>query len=660
MANLRCFDTVNANNFTGSDYIQGVRRKTLFQNAQTIAIGNSSYQKGIETNSVSPGYHTKTNGSRYIGPVYVTPNTNTEQNGCLISAKNYETLYDVIKGRHSSVDNFDVNKIASVNGSAWLGTFSSINYINKNIDCAITNLPANSNCNYIDYTSKQDYEPDGNLSRFPGMIVDPSYEVFYPACESKGNNYSKNVTYIFDRIAVEQPQLIKYLSTFSYANESQFPFPLNFNTTTCATPAPPGPTGETGPTGPTGETGPTGPTGETGPTGPTPAPPGPTGETGPTGPTGETGPTGPISALTFTPTTGTSFLSSGKSIGQGDNMLVAVGYDYESNTILKSSTDGISWSTVTGNTFLIAGQSVAYGGGVWVAVGFDNEEGGGNTILTSTNATDWTGVIISYPLYTTFSHRGNSVAYEGGRWVAVGESTDTILTSVNGTNWERVFGPQFLISGSYVAYGNGRWVAVGQDTTDVLNGGNTILTSTDGINWSSVSGTKFSSKGSMVVYGGGRWVAVGSDGDNSNTILTSLDGTNWSTVTGTKFLLSGSYVAYGGGRWVAVGFDSFDGGGNTILTSDNGTNWVPITSGPQFSRIGISVSYGLNRWVAVGENGIAYGGLNTILTSENGTDWSEILGTQFQASGYSTLYTGNRWVVTGDDYGGGNSILYSN
>ena len=76
MANLRCFDTVNANNFTGSDYIQGVRRKTLFQNAQTIAIGNSSYQKGIETNSVSPGYHTKTNGSRYIGPVYVTPNTN--------------------------------------------------------------------------------------------------------------------------------------------------------------------------------------------------------------------------------------------------------------------------------------------------------------------------------------------------------------------------------------------------------------------------------------------------------------------------------------------------------------------------------------------------------------------------------------------------------
>jgi len=59
MANLRCFDTYNASNFTASDYIRLTRRKTLFQNAQTIAIGNASYQTGNPINSVRHGYHLK-------------------------------------------------------------------------------------------------------------------------------------------------------------------------------------------------------------------------------------------------------------------------------------------------------------------------------------------------------------------------------------------------------------------------------------------------------------------------------------------------------------------------------------------------------------------------------------------------------------------------
>jgi len=232
MANLRCFDTYNATSFTGSDYIRGVKRKTLFQNAQTIAIGNSSYQKNIETNSISPGYHIKTTGGRYIGPVYVNPNTDTTKNGCLISAQSYDILYDVIKGRHSSVNNLDLDQVFSVNGAAWLGTFSAINYIDKNINCAITNLPS-GDCNIMNYPNRQDYAPTSNLTEFPGMIVDPDYKVFYPTCDSKGNNYSKNVKFIFSKIAQESPVYLQYISTFTYGNEDKFPFPLNFNTTTC-------------------------------------------------------------------------------------------------------------------------------------------------------------------------------------------------------------------------------------------------------------------------------------------------------------------------------------------------------------------------------------------------------------------------------------------
>ena len=128
--------------------------------------------------------------------------------------------------------------------------------------------------------------------------------------------------------------------------------------------------------------------------------------------------------------------------------------------------------------------------------------------------------------------------------------------------WYVASGTKFTNSGRFVAYdGTGRWVAVGQDT----NSQNTILTSTDGENWSTVSGTTFTNSGNSVAYGGGIWVAVGNDGGGPNTILTSTDGTNWSPVSGTTFTNSGNSVAYGGGRWIAVG-----NGTNNILTSPDG------------------------------------------------------------------------------------------
>jgi hypothetical protein len=170
-----------------------------------------------------------------LGPVHVNPNTTTTQNGCLIAANSYELLYDVINGSHASLNNFDINDVISITGEAWLGTFASINYPDKGINCVISNTP-NGNCNTMNYPNEQDYEPDptGTLTDFPGMIVDPSYEVFYPTCESvKGNNYNKNVTFIFDKIAEQNPELLKYLSTFSFSDFNQFPYPLNFNSTSC-------------------------------------------------------------------------------------------------------------------------------------------------------------------------------------------------------------------------------------------------------------------------------------------------------------------------------------------------------------------------------------------------------------------------------------------
>ena len=90
MSEFRCFDSLSLNNFSSSDYIKKKKRGTLFTNAQTISIGNSNYQRGIEENSIPPGYLQKENGGgTFFNPVYVGT---TESSRCLIGAHSYNVL----------------------------------------------------------------------------------------------------------------------------------------------------------------------------------------------------------------------------------------------------------------------------------------------------------------------------------------------------------------------------------------------------------------------------------------------------------------------------------------------------------------------------------------------------------------------------------------
>jgi hypothetical protein len=81
--------------------------------------------------------------------------------------------------------------------------------------------------------------------------------------------------------------------------------------------------------------------------------------------------------------------------------------------------------------------------------------------------------------------------------VAVGQGVNTILTSTNGLEWTGVTGTTFSV-GSGVTWNGSRWVAVGYRSDQV-----SILTSTDGINWSSngVTGASFSDGFGAVGYG---------------------------------------------------------------------------------------------------------------------------------------------------------------
>ena len=251
MAEFRCFDVFTLNNFSSSEYIKKRKRTTLFTNAQTIAIGNSNYQKGITDNSIPPGYLQKENGGEtFFNPVYIDT---TGGNRCLLGAHSYDVLYDVLYG--AKPNNELVKDIYCDVGIApqiffksqgSVGTIMQIDFMDSSgtsIGPAISAVP-NGSGNKMHYQPRQDFipeynDPDGNPPKdFPGMIVDPCYNIFYPQCQDVPNNYTKNVRYnpnILFASALSQKQALTFLENKLYQNVGNFPYPLDFSATKCLT-----------------------------------------------------------------------------------------------------------------------------------------------------------------------------------------------------------------------------------------------------------------------------------------------------------------------------------------------------------------------------------------------------------------------------------------
>jgi hypothetical protein len=103
--------------------------------------------------------------------------------------------------------------------------------------------------------------------------------------------------------------------------------------------------------------------------------------------------------------------------------------------------------------------------------------------------------------------------------------------------------PLFTSSGNSIAWNGSRWVAVG-------SGGNTILYSTDGITWTAASSC-FTTAGNGVTWNGSRWAAIGSGG---NTFGYSNDGSAWTssqTITPNQFGLASNNWTQSGVTWTA-------------------------------------------------------------------------------------------------------------
>ena len=252
-------------------------------------------------------------------------------------------------------------------------------------------------------------------------------------------------------------------------------------------------------------------------------------------------------------------------IAYNGNRWVAVG---DVNIPILYSTDGINWinsangTAIFGNTSQVNG--IAWNGTLWVAVA--TATFGANTIGYSSDGITWNAATTSTSI---FSVVGFGIAWNGSIWVAVGSGTNTIATSTDGINWTGLGNIIFTgaaAGGIGIGWNGTMWVAVGAGAI------NTIATSIDGTTWTGRGNTIFSSEGYNVAWNGSLWCAVGSGGNN---MATSANGITWTgSVNGTAIFSYARSITWSGNKWIAGGYNTTPGDEHNIATSTDGLNWT--------------------------------------------------------------------------------------
>ena len=272
---------------------------------------------------------------------------------------------------------------------------------------------------------------------------------------------------------------------------------------------------------------------------------------------------------------------------------------------------------------------------LWVAAGANTTNG---VLLTSPNSVNWTSRVV-----TAFSGGGiNQVAYGGGRFVAVGNTTDidsgggAVSSSADGVTWSisRIDKASCLYM-TGVAYGNNLWVAVG-----VASGGGILFTSEDSITWVDRTPNIFNTGGiTAVIYTGSKWIINGTAG-GQDVIASSTNGIAWTSISMGDYVLAGiSRVSYNTSTIFAYG--------NTMLKSENMAAWEQVIFTDNTPVTGMS--YSESKWVILSRNvGAGSGKIN--ISTDNVVTWSPVIFTAFDGGIPKGLsYFDSKWVAFGTD-----------
>ena len=181
-----------------------------------------------------------------------------------------------------------------------------------------------------------------------------------------------------------------------------------------------------------------------------------------------------------------NYSSIGMTVAYGNNMWVG-GMNNGTNTLVYS-TNGITWTGLGKSAFSSSCSGICYNNSMWTAIGM-----GTNTLAYSTDGTTWTG------LGSSIFANGNwkaSIASNGQMFIATGQSSlYAIAYSTNGTTWTGISGSASKFNtgsagnGQSAAWDGTKWVAVGGQV-------NAFAYSTDGTTWIGSGGLSiFSSYG---------------------------------------------------------------------------------------------------------------------------------------------------------------------
>ena len=297
------------------------------------------------------------------------------------------------------------------------------------------------------------------------------------------------------------------------------------------------------------------------------------------------------------------------------------------------SYNGIDWKMVNGPQIITNVQGIKWNGEIFVAVG-----NASNTIAWSSNGTNWIGLGTGI-----FSAAGRGIEYSKKLkiWVAVGSGTNTIAYSTDAISWTGIGTSIFSTAGFGVHYNGERFIAYGKGT-------NSIAYSDDGINWTGLGTSLFTTQGRNGAlsnqYGKctivNPVVAVGEDGTPSqSTIAYSIDGFNWAITGKQLFLTNGWFVAYNGIMWVGVGQGGNSWRPDTIAYSYDGLNWVGLGR-TIFTTRGLTVAWNGSYWIAGGR------GTNQIAISYDGITWTPV-NQPFTTECKSVCWTGEKWIALG-------------
>ena len=243
--------------------------------------------------------------------------------------------------------------------------------------------------------------------------------------------------------------------------------------------------------------------------------------------------------------------------------------------------------------------SVAFGGGKFVAVA-----SGGTDSAYSSNGTSWTagGAL---PASATWSSVDSGVISSTTYHVAVASGGTNAAYSTNGgTSWTAATLPA-SVTWTSVAFGGSRFVAVASGGTDTAY-------STNGTSWTAGGALPSSTTWNSVTYGKNKFVAISGASGASTAAAYSTNGTTWLAAT-LPASANWTSVTYGNGRFVAVA----TGSANAAYSFD-GITWVSATL--PASSTWKEIHYGQGTFIAIA----GYGGGTSvaIATSTDGITWT--------------------------------------